>query len=387
MLSKAVSILQTLISMDTTSSKSNLPLVDWVEAYVAALGATAERFSCDSKAKAALWITFGPAARQGLVLSGHTDTVPAVESSWKSNPFRLHKRDDRLYGRGACDMKGFIAACLAALPRLARQELSFPIHLSLSYDEEVGIVGVRPMLREIATRPVKPFACIVGEPTMMQVVVGHKGKRAERVTVRGRGCHSSLAPHGVNAVLYAARLISHIDHLGRRLMRDGSQDALQTVPSVTVNVAPIRGGQWVAAVPDECSFDYEIRGSCQKEIDEFVHQVHAFAQDTLLREMQCIAPEAAIEFEFHTSYPAFNISPNASLVKSVQDLLDQRAVAKVPYGTEAGLFAAIADIPTVVVGPGSIEQAHKPNEFIEISQLEACVHFVDDLLSIATGQM
>lgn len=160
MLPKAVSILETLISMDTTSSKSNLPLVDWVEAYVTALGATVERFSSDSKAKAALWITFGPAAKQGLVLSGHTDTVPAVESSWKSDPFKLDKRDNRLYGRGACDMKGFIAACLAALPRLARQELLFPIYLSLSYDEEVGIVGVRPMLRCPTTTCI-----IVGSPT------------------------------------------------------------------------------------------------------------------------------------------------------------------------------------------------------------------------------
>lgn len=385
MIDRVISILDALVSVDTTSSHSNLPLVQWVESYAQKYGAIVERFPSEDGRKASLWITVGPADKPGLVLSGHTDVVPVDRSTWSSDPFRLEEREGRFYGRGTCDMKGFIAVCLAAIPDMVEQKLRFPVHLSLSYDEEVGIVGVRGMLREIAQRAVKPFACIIGEPTMMRTVIGHKGKRAETVTVRGRGCHSALSPVGVSAITYAARLIAFIDQIGRRLMDGGERDPLQPVPFTTLNVSPIAGGQWVAAVADECRFDYEVRGSSQAEIDRTVDEIHAYAHEVLLPEMQGLAPEADIEFAFHTDYPAFNIEPDAPAVATVSRLLGDATVMKVPFGTEAGLFASIAQIPTIVMGPGSIEQAHKPDEFIEREQLVQCCRFVEQVVAFASS--
>lgn len=377
---RIVTLLGTLIGFDTTSAKSNLAMIDWLETYLAGLGARTERFASDDGRKAGLWATFGPIDRPGIVLSGHTDVVPTAGQSWSGDPYALRQAGQRLTGRGACDMKGFLAVVLALLPELDKSRLAKPLHLSFSYDEEVGIVGVRQMLRRVMARIPRPFGCIVGEATGMNIVIGHKGKRAETVTVRGKAIHSALAPQGVNAIGHAARLITFINGL-QAFVRDRCEpDAAFEVPYPTINVGPIRGGQSVATVADFCTFDYEIRGQAGTRFDEIITTVHDHARHHLLPEMHRVSPDCGIDFAFHTDYPAFEIEPDHTLVRLAATLLPDADIGKMSGGTEAGLFAQIADVPTVIIGPGFIEQAHQADEYVELDQLMRCRGFLQGLL-------
>ncbi|MGC2083377.1 MAG: M20/M25/M40 family metallo-hydrolase, partial [Bradyrhizobium sp.] len=227
-------ILAELVGFDTVSDKSNLALIDYVEAYLATHDVSAQRIMDPTGQKAALWVTIGPADKPGIVLSGHTDVVPVTGQSWSHDPFALVERDGRLYARGAVDMKGFVATCLALVPEMTRAKLTAPIHLAISYDEEVGCIGVRPLLSEVNKLQVKPLACFVGEPSLMQVAIGHKGKHALRAIVRGEAVHSSLAPQGVNAVEYAADLIAEIRRRARQIAAGSARDALYDVPFTTL---------------------------------------------------------------------------------------------------------------------------------------------------------
>jgi len=227
---RTIEVLEALVGFDTTSRNSNLALVEWVEAYLDRFGVAHERVPDKTGSKANVWATIGPSGMPGTILSGHTDVVPVDGQSWSTDPFRLTERNGRLYGRGATDMKGFDACCLAAVPDMVAAPLTRPIHLALSYDEEVGCIGVRGMIARLKRAEMKPAACFVGEPTEMGVVIGHKGKRSFRVTVHGKTCHSSLAPRGVNAVEYAARLIVKIRDISDRLARTGVHDPLYDVP-------------------------------------------------------------------------------------------------------------------------------------------------------------
>jgi acetylornithine deacetylase len=371
-------ILEALVGFDTTSRNSNLAIVAWIEDYLDGLGVVHERIADKAGDKANLWATIGPAGTPGYILSGHTDVVPVDGQAWSNDPFRLAARDDRLYGRGAADMKGFLACCLAAVPDMV--DLARPIHLAFSHDEEVGCVGVRGLIAHLGAVGVKPAACFVGEPTSMNVVIGHKSKRSFRVTVRGRTCHSSLAPEGVNAVEYAARLVVEIRAMAERLARAGVRDPLYDVPYTTTHTGVIAGGTALNIVPDTCSFQFEFRALAADDVDALAAEVMAYARDLLEPEMRAVAPEAGIAFEVMSGFPGLDTPPALDLVALTKSLAGRGDHGKVAYGTEAGLFAA-AGIPTVVIGPGSIEQAHKADEFIAVSELDACGEFLDRLIA------
>jgi acetylornithine deacetylase len=375
---RTIEVLEALVGFDTTSRNSNLLLVEWVEAYLDRFGVPHERVPDAAGTKANLWATIGPPDVPGTILSGHTDVVPVDGQAWTNDPFRLTERNGRVYGRGAADMKGFDACCLAAVPEMVAARLTRPIHLSFSYDEEVGCVGVRGIIARLERAKVKPAACFVGEPTEMGVVIGHKGQRAFRVAVHGKTCHSSLAPHGVNAVDYGARMIVKIREISDRLARSGVRDPLYDVPHTTAVSGVVRGGAALNIVPDLCTFEFEFRPLAVDDVDGLVEEVVTFARERLEPEMQAVDPAARIVFEPKSSWPGLETPAAFDVVGLAKTLAGRKEHSKVAFGTEAGLFAA-ARIPTVVIGPGSIDQAHKADEYVAVAQLEACRAFLDRL--------
>ncbi|MEM6624551.1 MAG: acetylornithine deacetylase [Pseudomonadota bacterium] len=376
---KSADILAQLISFDTVSARSNLPLIDWVEGFLAEHGVAARRIPDETGEKASLIATLGPSDAPGYVLSGHTDVVPVMGQDWSSDPFQARLEDGRLYGRGACDMKGYLACVLAAVPQMAAANLARPLHLAFSYDEEVGCTGVRPMLHQMADWPVQPAGCFVGEPTSMQVVTGHKHKISKRVVVRGRTGHSSLAPLAVNAAEYAARLITYVSDLGRDLAENGPSDALYDVGHTTAHVGRMTGGTQLNIVPHHAEFDFEFRAVPGDDPVELVAGVRAEA-DRLQARMQAIDPETGIDFYDYSHIAGLDTAPDAPITGLAKRLAGRNDHAKVAYTTEGGLFTEIAGIPTVVCGPGSIEQAHKADEFIALSELDKCDRFLANLL-------
>jgi acetylornithine deacetylase len=376
---RTISVLEGLVGFDTTSRNSNLALIGWVEAYLDRLGVGHARVPDETGAKANLIATIGNPDVPGYILSGHTDVVPVDGQNWSSDPFRLSQRDGRLYGRGACDMKGFVACCLAAVPDMLTRELKQPIHLAFSYDEEVGCIGVRGIIDRLRHWPVRPAACFVGEPTCMQVVIGHKAKRSVAATVRGRTVHSSLAPLGVNAVEYAARVISKIRDIAERLEREGARDPLYDVPHSTAHTGLVHGGSALNIVPDQCTFEYEFRTIASDAPDALADEVATYAHDVLEPQMKAVAPEAGITLRDRSSFPGLDTAPASEIVGLSAAFSGRNDLAKVAFGTEAGGYAADG-IPSVVVGPGSIDQAHKADEFIAVSELEKCGAFIDRLI-------
>ncbi|MFG1479282.1 acetylornithine deacetylase [Xanthobacter sp. V4C-4] len=367
--------LSRLVGFDTTSRNSNLPLVEAVEAFFHARDVAFERVEDAAQGKAALIATIGPRDVPGIVLSGHTDVVPVDGQEWTADPFTLTARDGHLYGRGACDMKGFLAVCLGLVPEMQARALKRPIHLALSYDEEVGCLGVRPLLAHMVASGYRPQGCIVGEPTLMQVVVGHKAKRSLRTLVTGRGGHSSRAPELVNAVEAAALIAARIVALGVRL-GGGRSDPLYDIPVSTTHVGTLHGGTALNIVPDHAAMDWEIRALPEEDIDALVAEIVDYARTELEPAMKARAPEAGIEFRVKAAFPGLSADPGAPITTLAKRWAGRNDHAKVAYGTEAGLFVEIGDIPTVVCGPGSIVQAHQPDEYIAVSQIEACEDFV-----------
>lgn len=376
-------ILRRLIGFDTTSRNSNLALIDFVEGYLGAVGVVNERVYDPTGQKANLWATIGPADVPGVILSGHTDVVPVDGQDWQSDPFDLTEREGRLYGRGACDMKGFLACVLAAVPQMLSRELACPIHLAFSYDEEVGCVGVMRLLDALKQRPTRPQYCIVGEPTSMEVVVGHKAKRSVRVMVTGRACHSSLAPQGVNAVEYAALLIAKLRSIGARLASRGHRDAAYDVPVSTAHTGKIAGGTALNIVPYQCCFEFEFRVMPDEDPDALVEEIVAYARGTLEPEMRAIAPETGIAFEVFAAVPGIETAPDGELTHLAQRFAGSNGYAKVAYGTDAGRFKEMLGIETVICGPGRIAEAHRPDEYIEVAQLERCDAFLANLIDWA----
>ncbi|SLN64391.1 acetylornithine deacetylase [Oceanibacterium hippocampi] len=376
---RAAAILDRLVAFDTTSHKPNIELIEYVASYLGEHGVEARVVSGPSTGKADLLATIGPRDVAGIVLSGHTDVVPAVAEDWTDPPFRLAERDGKLFGRGTADMKGFIALVLARVPELLASDLKAPVHLAFSYDEEVGCLGVRELIPVLATLPVRPRLCIVGEPTGMSVVNGHKGKFAFRTRVRGLGCHSGLAPQGVNAVEYAAELIAHMKQMARRFAADGPFEEGFGVPHSTVHVGTIQGGTALNIVPDECVFDWEIRYIPAHDGAAIAEDVRSFARDSLEPRMQTVSKACGIDFDTTIDYPGLQIPADDDAVQFVQGLAGTNALGKVDFGTEAGLFQRDAGIPTVVCGPGYISDAHKPDEFIAKDQFAAGDRFLERL--------
>lgn len=374
-------LLSDLVGFNTVSDRSNLELIAYIEAYLAAFGISGQRLLDDTGQKASLWVTIGPQDRPGIVLSGHTDVVPVERQPWTSEPFTMVERDGRYYGRGTTDMKGFVAVALAMVPEIHAADLKMPIHLAISYDEEVGCVGVRPMLREVARAAIKPLGCFVGEPTQMQIIIGHKGKHGVRATFRGKSCHSSIAPEGVNAVEYAADLIAEVRRRANQLAKEGARDELYDVAHTTLLTSVAQGGTALNIVPDECVLEFEARGLGMFESKEVTDAIVAWAKTEIEPQMRARDQSCGIDFEEILDYPALEMKPDHPLVALAKQLSGRNSHGKVSFGTEASLFVSIADIPTVVIGPGSIEQAHKPDEFVEIAELSKCAAFIDRLIA------
>lgn len=381
---RSAEILKDLVGFDTTSRNSNLALIAHVEAFFAKRGVATTRIPDETGEKANLIATIGPKDVPGFVLSGHTDVVPVDGQDWASDPFALTLREGRLYGRGSCDMKGFLACIMAKVDDMLATDLNAPIHFAFSYDEEVGCKGVPSLIEHlIATHPL-PRACFVGEPTEMQVVIGHKAKRSYRAIVTGRTCHSSLAPEGVNAVEHAARLIMKIREMGIELAQ-GPSDPLYDVPVTTSHTGTVSGGTALNIVPDRCELSFEFRVLPGEDADALVDEVMRFAREEIEPEMKARAPETGIAFEEISSFPGLDTAADAEVTRLAKRLAGRNDHAKVAYGTEGGRFVEIGAIPTVVVGPGSIGQAHKADEFIEVSELVKCEAFLDRLIEEASA--
>lgn len=373
-------MIERLVAFDTTSRNSNLDLIHDVRDYLADLGVPSQLCFDDERRKANLYATLGPTDRRGIALSGHTDVVPVDGQDWSSDPWTLREADGRLYGRGTCDMKSFIAVALACAPRFLEIEPKTPVHLCLSYDEEIGCVGVRTLLDYLRRQEVIPRVCIVGEPTEMQVVTAHKGKLSCACQVRGFECHSSLAPTGVNAVQAAARVVAHLDTMARRKAADGPFDADYDVPHTTVHTGLIQGGTALNIVPKDCRFEFEFRHLPDEDPTELLREVTDFARQELEPEMQALHPETGFSWQELSHIPALATPEDDEVVTLVKGLAQANSTTKVAFGTEAGRFQEL-DIATVVCGPGSIEQAHKPNEFVTLEQVAACEAFMDRLIA------
>ncbi|KNC91547.1 acetylornithine deacetylase [Trabulsiella odontotermitis] len=364
-------LLEQLVAFDTTSRESNLALIDFVCRYLTELGVSYELIHNTERSKANLYARLGPAGRGGVMLSGHSDVVPVDGQNWSVPPFALTEREGKLYGRGTADMKGFIACVLAAVPHFLAQPLAQPLHLAISYDEEVGCLGVRTLLDVLSARPEKPDICIIGEPTELQPVLGHKGKLGVRCEVQGAACHSAWAPQGVNAIEYAAKLIHHLTLTGQRLAAPQYQDARFDPPFTTVQTGVIRGGLALNIVPADCSFDFEVRTLPQDDAQEVVRDLERYAQHELLPQMHAVNRDTTIRFHPLSSYPGLYTAEQSAAARLIAHLTGSEAFSTVAFGTEGGLFNQIG-IPSVVCGPGSMAQGHKPDEYITLEQLSAC---------------
>ena len=364
-------LLERLIGFATVSRDSNLELIRFIEAYLAEHGVQSELFFNEEGTKANLFATIGPLASGGVVLSGHTDVVPVDGQAWTVDPFRLTEKDGRLYGRGTADMKGFIASVLAAVPTFVQRPLVTPVHLAFSYDEEVGCLGVRPMLAELEKRPFKPRLCLIGEPTELKPVLGHKGKLAMRCEVRGAACHSAYAPYGVNAIEYAAQLIGRLGVIGEQLAHPDNHDQRFDPPFSTVQTGVIKGGRALNIVPAECEFDFEVRALPDFDAQEVADQLQAFAREHVLPKMRAVQADTDIRLRPLSAYPGLATPPESEAARLLALLSNSSAFGTVAFGTEGGLFDQ-AGIPTVVCGPGSMDQGHKPDEFIALEQLSGC---------------
>lgn len=364
-------LLERLVEFDTTSRESNLALIDFVWHYLTDLGVNCELIHNAGRSKANLYARLGPAGSGGILLSGHSDVVPVDGQNWSVPPFALSERDGKLYGRGTADMKGFIACMLAAVPHFLAQPLAQPLHLAISYDEEVGCLGVRTLLDVLASRPEKPDLCLIGEPTELQPVLGHKGKLAVRCEVQGAACHSAYAPQGVNAIQYAAKLIHRLTAIGEEFAAPERQDTRFDPPFTTVQIGLIQGGRALNIVPAECTFDFEVRTLPQDDAQQVAEELERYAQRELLPQMRAVNSDTEIRFYPLSSYPGLYTAAQSAAAQLLAHLTGSEAFSTVAFGTEGGLFHQ-AGIPSVICGPGSMAQGHKPDEFITIEQLDAC---------------
>lgn len=386
-LGATLEILDRLIGFDTTSALSNLPLIEYVRDYLHSHGVNSHLDASPDGSKANLVASVGPRVPGGVMLSGHTDVVPVANQQWTRPPFRLVRSGDRFHGRGTADMKGFIAAALALVPALQSARLRVPVHLVLSYDEEIGCFGAHRLVDYIAQSLPRPAFAVVGEPSGMQVANQHKGNYGFETTVRGREAHSSRPDLGANTIFGASELIARLGEMAAELRR-GAPDAAARAfqpPYSTVNVGQIHGGTAVNIIPNECRFRWEMRPIPGDDPQRLRARLDDFARRELLPRLQATAPEASVETQ-----PLFVLPPLARDSGSGAEEIVLRASGRdcahaVAFASEAGIFQQ-AGIPTVICGPGSIEQAHKPDEFIELAQLSDCLAFLSRLAGWAAHE-
>lgn len=372
-------ILDRLISFPTVSRDSNLALIEYVRDFLASCGVRAKLYGDATGRKANLYAVIGPRDRGGVLLSGHTDVVPVDGQKWTSDPFRLAERGGRLYARGAADMKGFIACALRAVQLATERELRIPLQLALSYDEEIGCVGVRSLIDDMATWDHRPQFCIVGEPTLLRPAVGHKGKTALAASCRGHAAHSAAPRRGVNAIYMATELIDKIRARQSSIEADGARDDAYEVPYTTLHVGVVRGGTVCNIVPSQCDLEFEIRNLPNDDASLIVAGMRADAA-AIASSVQRAEMDVGIDFKVTNEYPPLDTPADSEVVALVAALTGQHERIKVGFGSEGGLFSARLGVPTVVCGPGSIDQAHKPDEYIERDQLHRCDAMMDALL-------
>lgn len=372
--------LSRLVSHQTVAGASNLGLIEEVEDFLTQLGVPSIVIPGTREGTANLFATLGPQAQGGVLLSAHTDVVAADRNAWSSDPFALSRRGTRLYGRGATDMKGFIAAVLAAMPGLQARKLRQPLGLALSADEELGVRGVQPMLDVLAQRRHRPDFCIVGEPTGMKVAVAHKGKIAFRVRWRSEAAHSSAAPRGASAIEFAAGAIGEL-YAYQATLAGADRDERFPVPYATLNVGRISGGASVNVVADSCSFDAEIRVLPSQDASRLMLPATALVERAQAR-MRRRVPSAGATVEVLCDYPGLDVA--GDVPQLVAQLAESDYGLALDFGTEAGLYRRRLDVPVVVCGPGDIAQAHTTDEYIEERQLELAqrfAHRIGDLLA------
>ena len=364
-------IFDRLMAFDTVSSKPNIELMHFVRDLLAGAGIEAVLIPDPSGGKANLFATVGPKGQGGVMLSGHTDVVPVEGQTWTKPPFALTEEDGRYYGRGAADMKGFCAVAIATMLQAARRPLKTPLHLALSYDEEIGCMGVRSLVDMLAAAPVRPRFCIVGEPTGMQVATGHKGKVALRASCTGREGHSALAPMALNALHLAADFVQAVRGLQADVAANGLKDGDYDVPYSTLHVGKLNGGVQVNIVPNTAVIDFEIRSVAGEDVDGLIARLRA-AAEAIVAPLRAEFPEAAIEVSRLWDYPGLGTASDAAVVNFVKGLTGANGTMKVAFGTEGGLFDVRLGIPTVICGPGSMAQGHKPDEFVSVEQMGRC---------------
>ena len=375
-------MIERLIGFNTVSRDSNLGLIEWVRDYLQGFGAVT-RLTFDATGKKAnLFATLGDSKKPGLILSGHTDVVPVDGQNWDTDPFQAVERDGKLFARGSADMKGFIGIILAQAPRFVAAlndgRLDAPLHYSLSYDEEVGCIGVRGLIRDLEDNNIRPAGCVVGEPTSMQPIIAHKGTHRLRCSVHGREAHSSYVTHGVNAIEYAARLVVFIRQIADRLAQTEMRDYGFTVPYSTLSTGVIHGGIAANVVPKDCVFQFDMRTLPNTQPEALYQEIREFAQN-LTREMRAVDQDSGIDLEWLSQTVGLAAAETDAIVQWAMQLSRNAQVGKVSYGTEAGLFQKMG-VPSVICGPGDIAQAHRPNEFVTLEQLAQCEKFIDRML-------
>lgn len=371
-------ILKDLIAFPTVSRSSNLELLAYVERLLAPCGAATKRVTTE-RDRANLWITIGPADAPGVVLSGHSDVVPVSGQPWSCDPFTLIEKDGLLYGRGTADMKGFLACALACAVKAGERRLAAPLHLAISYDEEIGCVGVRSLLDDLRDLRFPPALCWIGEPTSMRLATGHKGKVALRAHCTGRAAHSAFPTSGLNAIHLATDFISSLRELQIDMADRIHQDPDYDIPYSTVHVGLIAGGEALNIVPSRCTIDFEVRNIAEDNIDACIDDIRDRAA-AIVRPLRTWYPEADVMLEVVNAYPGLNTRHEAALRFMSSLTGSNDATTKLAFGTEGGLFSERLGIPTVICGPGSMDQGHKADEYVAKEQLEQCDAMLGRLL-------
>jgi acetylornithine deacetylase len=368
-----------LIGFPTISSDSNLELIAWCAARLDALGAKTDMTLDPTGHKANLFATIGPDIDGGVVLSGHTDVVPVAGQDWATDPFQAVERGGLIYGRGACDMKGFIACALALAPRIAKADLKRPVHFALSYDEETGCLGAQVMLKALEASGRRPGICIIGEPTLMRIIEGHKGCNEYTTRFSGLAGHSAAPGLGVSAVEYAVRYAGRLLELRAELVARAPEGSRFDPPETTLQVGGIRGGIAHNVIADHCEIDWEMRPVVPADADFVKREIGTYVDGTLLPAMRAIHAQASIETEVIGEVVGFEPMADSEASELVAELTGDNRREVVSFGTEAGLFQRLG-ISTVICGPGSIGEAHKPDEFVAVEQLRQCLEMIAGLV-------
>ena len=376
----SIQILEKLISFDTVSSNSNLEIISYCEKILKDAGAETTLIKNREETKANLFATIGSVDQPGIILSGHTDVVPVTNQKWKTNPFELTEIDNKLYGRGTADMKSFVACALYAASKASSMNLKTPLHFSFSYDEEIGCVGVRSLIEMLKNSSINPLFCIVGEPTSMQVMSGHKGKVNASVLIKGKEAHSALTTKGLNSIYLASEFIQGIQSIQTNLINNSTHDNDFEVPYTTLQVGKIEGGVAVNIVPSSSSLLFEIRSLHSDDPNLILKDIKILSEKIVKSHINKF-PDTEIEIKVTSQYPALNTMKNSDVISFLNGLTGNNSVEKVSFGTEGGLFSNELNIQTAICGPGSMNQGHQPDEYIEKVQIDLCDQMLENLLN------